>query len=44
MKNNLLKLEKITKNFGNVKVLKEVDIEINTGAVTIYALIQRKKI
>ena len=33
MKNNLLKLEKITKNFGNVKVLKEVDIEINTGEV-----------
>ena len=33
MKKNLLKLEKITKNFGNVKVLREVDIEINFGEV-----------
>jgi len=33
MKKSLLRLEKITKNFGNVKVLKEVNFEINTGEV-----------
>ena len=33
MNNNLLKLEKITKNFGNVEVLKEVSLTIDKGEV-----------
>ncbi len=33
MNKSLLRLENITKNFGNVKVLKEINIEINTGEV-----------
>ena len=35
MNNNLLKLEKITKNFGNVEVLKEVSLTIDKGEVKI---------
>ena len=33
MNTNLLKLEKITKNFGNVEVLKEVSLTIDKGEV-----------
>ena len=35
MNKSLLRLENITKNFGNVKVLKEINIEINTGEVVV---------
>ena len=33
MNKSLLRLEEITKNFGNAKVLKEINIEINKGEV-----------
>ena len=33
MAEELLKLENIYKNFGNVKVLKDVNIKINKGEV-----------